>query len=158
MLFSFLTSCTKEESFDLPTDGQETSIDDNEVSTLEPTKLEVDLFDQVNEYRESLNLASLKFDKYTYSEAIRHNKYMISQGKRSHANFNNRATKIAEKVGATLVAENIADNYTTIEAVLEAWKESDGHKENLEGNFTHSAISIREDAKGKLYFTQIFFK
>jgi len=158
-LISFFTSCTKESDFDLSDDGQDSSIIDNsEFSDLEPTVLEIELFDLVNEYRESKNLSKFIFDKFTYSEALRHNKFMISQGERSHANFNSRASNISEKMGAQLVAENIADNYNTINAVLEAWKESEGHRKNLEADFTHSAISIKEDAKGKLYFTQIFFK
>jgi uncharacterized protein YkwD len=36
--------------------------------------------------------------------------------------------------------------------------ESDGHKRNIEGDYTHSAISIKENEEGDLYFTQLFFK
>ena len=35
---------------------------------------------------------------------------------------------------------------------------SAGHKANIEGDFTHFGISIRTNAEGKKYYTNIFVK
>ncbi len=47
----------------------------------------------------------------------------------------------------------------TAQAVVEAWLNSAGHKANIEGNYTHFGIAIRENpVNGKKYFTNIFAK
>jgi uncharacterized protein YkwD len=46
-------------------------------------------------------------------------------------------------LGAVQVSENVAYNYQSNEGVLNAWLMSDGHKENIEGDYTHFGISIK---------------
>jgi uncharacterized protein YkwD len=59
-------------------------------------------------------------------------------------------------VGAKLVGENVAYNFSTSQAVFDAWILSPEHKKNIEGNYTNFGISIRENAKGQKYYTNIF--
>jgi uncharacterized protein YkwD len=62
-------------------------------------------------------------------------------------------------LGASYVTENIAYNYNSPQAVLNAWLASESHKSNLEGNYTHFGLSIREHpTTGKKYYTNIFAK
>jgi uncharacterized protein YkwD len=61
-------------------------------------------------------------------------------------------------LGAKKVGENIAFNYNTPQAVLDAWLNSPIHKQYIEGDFTHFGISIRLNSEGKKYYTNIFMK
>ena len=116
------------------------------------------LFDLINSHRQSLDLSSLTFSQEAYVHAQEHNSYMIAQGELSHANFNVRAAKISQETSAIKVAENIAKDYTSAEQALQAWLSSADHRGTIEGDFSHSALSITSDSAGKPYYTQIFFK
>ena len=51
------------------------------------------------------------------------------------------------------VAENIARGYTSPESVVQGWINSEGHRRNIMGNYTH--IGIGYDQNGH-YWTQLF--
>jgi uncharacterized protein YkwD len=152
LLFSCF-SCTTEEA---QTPTLEESIQDEVVVNM--TAQEAELFDMINTHRESKNLNTLVFDGDAYIEASDHTEYMIKTGHNGHANFNERAKNISAKKPVKFVAENVGDNFKTIDEAFKAWLNSSGHKENLEGNYTHSAISVKKDKNDKLFFTQIFFR
>ncbi len=158
---SLMASCTKDIAHEQD-DIQSLFVDGNEnkeeESSVNPSAIEVQLFDMINDHRVSVNLSELSFEAFTYAQAEKHNYYMISKGHRSHAHFGERAALIAEKVGAEFVAENLASDYQNIEDALEDWLKSPGHLENIEGDFTHTGLSIKADASGMLYLTQIFYK
>ncbi len=155
----FISSCSRHElsSFDYE------QLDESEkevflVSTAEHSTQEAELLELINNYRLSINLNVLSFEGSSYYFAKKHSTYMISQGITSHANFANRAKQISMNTGAIYVAENVAKDYDTINEAFEAWLASEGHRLNLEGDYTHSAISIKENDEGNLYFTQLFFR
>lgn len=127
-------------------------------SSATASEIENQLFNMVNTHRTSLNLNALTFDSLSYFYASEHSEYMISKGETSHFKFEERAAEISAQTGAEYVAENVANDYLTIEDAMEAWLESPGHKVNIEGNYTHSALSIKKDANNNLYFTQIFYR
>ena len=66
-------------------------------------------------------------------------------------------TEIA-KVDASAVAENVAKDYPTAKITFEKWVASSGHRKNIEGDFTHTAVSVKKDAAGHYYFTQLFYR
>jgi len=136
------------------------TLDAPELSTvdLEIQAMEEELHELVNTYRTDVGLQGLAFSKDAYSYARAHNDYMISKGKLSHDGFNERATKVAEATNAVSVSENVARNYLDAEGALQGWLASTSHKNTIEGEYTHTTISIKPDADGNLYFTQIFFK
>jgi len=76
----------------------------------------------------------------------------------NHDNFNVRYSNLVNGVGAKSVAENVAYGYDSADAVVKAWIASEGHKENIEGNFTHFGIAVDQDKNGKNYFTNIFMR
>jgi uncharacterized protein YkwD len=159
VLSVFIHSCSRHEL--TPLNFEQVADPDKEVflvSTAAHTDMESELFEIINNYRVSLNLNTLNFEGASYYFAKKHSEYMISQGKTSHDNFAKRAEQISINTGATNVAENVAKDYDTSVEAFEAWLESDGHKRNIEGDYTHSAISIKENEEGDLYFTQLFFK
>lgn len=155
--FFMLLSCRKYEYIEYT--GPRSSFEEKNgvlVSTDTHTGVENKLFDLVNEYRSSQGLNKLQFESVSYYFAKEHTKYMISKKQTSHAFFNKRAENISKRTGATMVSENVAKDYDTIYEAFEAWLESPGHRKNLEGDYTHSAIGIVKDSNGNLYFTQIF--
>ncbi len=119
---------------------------------------EAALFDLLNAYRQSRALSPLTFSAEAYEHAEAHNQFMISQGELSHEGFAERASKISRELQANFVAENVAKDYTSAEMALEGWLESSAHKSTIEGDFTHSTLSIMLDTKGNPYYTQIFFR
>lgn len=122
------------------------------------TTEEAILFDLFNAYRQSKALTPLAFSAEAYTYAEEHNEYMISKGELSHEGFSERASKISRELHADFVAENVAKDYTSAEAALEGWLESTAHRNTIEGDFTHSTLSITLDADGNPYYTQIFFR
>ena len=57
----------------------------------------------------------------------------------------------------SFIGENLAINFQTEEAVINAWMKSSSHKENiLEENFTETGIAIATNNEGKIIIVQIF--
>jgi uncharacterized protein YkwD len=120
---------------------------------------EVETMQLINDYRVSIGLNSLEKINYISVESEGHNNYMIANNVVNHNGFVNRSENIIKTLGAKTVSENIAYNYSSPQAALNAWLSSPGHKENIVGNYTHFGISIRENTEtGKKYYTNIFAK
>lgn len=132
-----------------------------ELSTIESISVpefEAQLLVKVNEHRASLGLSPLQNNAAAYQEASSHNDYMIGRGNISHDNFEQRASRIVLETFAKEVGENVAWNHATVNLALEGWLKSPPHKSTLEGAYTHTAISIKKDSNGTLYYTQIFIQ
>lgn len=122
------------------------------------SQIEEEIMDAVNDHRISLGLSVLKrVDGITF-QAHDHNKYMIQNNKVSHDNFSERYIALVNEIGAKAVGENLAYGYQTSGAVIKAWLNSEGHRENLEGDHTHFGIAVSQDAQGRNYFTNIFVR
>ena len=120
---------------------------------------EIETMNLINSHRVSLGLNALvKIDYISYKSG-EHNDYMIANNVVNHNDFVARSENIIKVLGAKKVDENIAFNFNTPQAALTAWLASPGHKVNVEGDFTHFGIAIKEDpATGKKYYTNIFIK
>ncbi|WP_167498075.1 CAP domain-containing protein [Flavobacterium resistens] len=120
---------------------------------------ELETLKLINDYRVSIGLNALEPINHISAKCEEHNKYMIEKNVVDHNDFVARSENLEKVLGAKKVGENVAYNYKTSEAVVKAWLESPGHKENIEGNFTHFGIAITVDAKtGKKYYTNIFVR
>lgn len=118
---------------------------------------ELELMQLINDYRISIGLNALEKVNHISNRCEEHNKYMIANKILDHNDFASRSENIVKVLSAKNVAENVAYNYKTSEAVLKAWLASPGHKKNIEGKYTHFGISISTDpATGKKYYTNIF--
>lgn len=150
MLFSF--SCS--------TDSIEEEKAEAIVSSYVPeTKLmEVEILDLINKHRESLSLNKLNDMSAIKSEAYGHNNYMIENDEVSHANFFKRKDNLVKNVGAVAVAENVAYAFSSPQSVVNAWLNSEGHKNVIEGDYTNFDISAEQDEEGKWYYTNIFIR
>lgn len=140
-------SCTKESAEPL-----------NIVESQNVTEVEQELLNTVNEHRMSLGKNTLEFNSAAYREANSHTDYMIAKGAINHDNFTARASGISAETDAEFVAENVAKDYATASGAFEGWLNSTNHKRTMEDDFTHTAVSVKKDADGTLYFTQIFYR
>ncbi|MDC6362282.1 MULTISPECIES: CAP domain-containing protein [Flavobacteriaceae] len=130
----------------------------NEKISIDPNGIEDKLMDMVNEHRVSIGMNTLQDSPSSYKYAEEHNNYMIAKNKLSHDNFESRANKIAEETDAIGISENVARYYISAEKTMEAWLVSDSHKKALEGDYTHTTLSVQLDKEGRPYYTQIFIK
>lgn len=121
-------------------------------------EVELQLLDIVNDHRRTIGQTPLEFSEVAYEYANEHNDYMISQGDINHHNFSARASKISSQIGAEFVAENVAKDYDNAAEAFQGWLDSSSHKKTMEGDFTHTAVSVKINDTGEFYFTQIFFR
>jgi len=144
------TSCTKE------------SIENVNVGSFPKAEnvvaVEQELLLAVNDHRAALGQTVLEYSAVAHKYADNHNDYMIAKGDLSHDNFSARASSISSEVNAEYVAENVAKDYDNAQEALEGWLNSSSHKKTMEGEFTHTAVSVKKDANGNFYFTQLFYR
>lgn len=119
---------------------------------------EIEAMALINEYRVSIGLNELQQINHISYKSEEHDNYMITNNVVNHDDFVARSENIMKVLGAKSVSENIAYNYNSPQAALDAWLKSPSHKANIEGNFTHFGLSIRVSAEGKKYYTNIFVK
>lgn len=122
------------------------------------TEMESQMLDIVNQHRAEMGLSPFQFSKVAYDCANAHTDYMISQGQISHDNFMARATMIEAEANAQMVEENVAKGYTSTQLALKAWLNSPDHRKPLEGDLNYTGISIKVDASGNLYYTELFYR
>ena len=146
-----LSSCSKE-SLEDRASAEFTS----EVLPVDYSDLELEVLDLVNDYRAANDLPQLEFLDEISKQAQNHNLHMIETNEVCHDDFADRYSLLVQSVRAKAVSENVAFGYRTADAVVAAWVKSEGHKKNLDGEFTHFGISVKEDAEGKFYYTNIF--
>lgn len=148
-----LFSCSKEEvAPNEPQTSSQVNVKYNYTSD------ELEVLKLINDYRASKGLNMLEKVDYIATVSEGHDNYMISVGEVSHNNFQDRHEALVKNLGAKTVSENVAYNYSTPQGVFNAWLASDGHRLNMEGDFTHFGIAIRANADGKKYYTNLFMK
>lgn len=124
----------------------------------ESKEIEIEILELINQYRLDKGLTSLENNEVVKGKAFGHTDYMIKNDNVSHDYFFSRKNYLEENIGAYKVSENVAYAYTSAESVVKAWIKSDGHRMNIEGDFTHFGVSAEQNAEGKWYYTNIFIK
>lgn len=119
---------------------------------------ELETMQLINDYRVSIGLNALEKINHISFKCEEHNKYMIENNVLNHNDFTSRSNNIMSALNAKKVGENVAKGYKTSAAALKAWLDSPGHKENIEGNYTHFGIAVTTDPTGQKYYTNIFVK
>lgn len=139
-------------------------LSENEVNTIDlptaPTAkdIEIEIIERINEHRLALGLNALNSHNTIKAVAFTHTDYMIASNHVSHDNFFLRKNSLVQNASATVVSENVAYAFSSAESVVNAWLRSEGHRLNIEGDFTYCDVSAELDADGKWYFTNIFMK
>ena len=152
LVFSLMfTSCSEE---NIDTDLYDTS----SLIVPENKEIEVEILALINQYRVDKGLSSLDQMDVIKAQAYTHTDYMIEQAKPSHDNFFKRSKYLKEHSGAKRVSENVAYGFSSAQSVVNAWVNSEEHKKNMEGDYTHFQISAELSEDGKWYFTNMFIK
>lgn len=123
--------------------------------------LNLAIFTQVNQYRQSHNLPALIFDPAISAQAQAHSDVMAKSGKLSHDHFNERVDSISAQVSYKSAAENVASNrgYARPDTIaVKGWIDSPGHHHNLIGRYDRTGIGVAKNPKGEYFFTQIFVR
>lgn len=135
-------------------------LDDESTTISENSDLEIKVFEEINQYRESKELGALINSDAISKVARLHSDNMATGNTEfGHTGFDERFDNICEDVeGTSGMAENVAYGYLTAKSVSEGWVSSVGHKKNIEGDYTHTGVGISKAKDGTIYFTQIFVK
>lgn len=150
-VLNFMFSCTTDDA------NQETSENLTVVTEYNYSAVELETMELINNYRVSKGLNALKIINHISYKSEEHDNYMIANNVVNHNDFEARSTNIMKVLKAQNVGENIAYNYISGKGAFDAWLRSEVHKKNIEGNYTHFGISVRENpATGKKYYTNIF--
>lgn len=122
--------------------------------------LEQQVLVHINQYRQQHGLKPLTLDERISQEARDHSQNMARHRVGfGHSHFQTRIKHLHQSIkDSGAGAENVAYNYKDGADVVRNWLTSPGHKQNIDGNYTHTGIGIARDNHGKLYFTQIFLK
>ena len=154
-LVLLVTSCQKDEGF---TNEQVNYSIDLNLANETDWQMADQILVLINAHRATLSLSEIKKDQqYASAYAVDHTLYMIEEAQINHDNFGIRSQALRNK-GAIAVGENVAYGYSTAESVVGAWLNSSGHREAIEGNYTHSGFGIVKNAGGGYYFTQLFYR
>lgn len=129
-----------------------------EIIVPETKSIELEILELINSYRRDLGLTVLGNLKIIKSQAYSHTDYMIEQENMSHDYFFARKSFLQSKTGASRVAENVAFGFSTAQAVVSAWLDSEDHRNTIEGDFTDFDISAEQNEFGFWYYTNIFIK
>ncbi len=124
-------------------------------------KLELVIYDRINQYRQSKNLPPLAFDPIVAATAKAHSEDMARKSILSHDGFHERFESVSEAMSVQSAAENVATNrgYADPEIIaIQSWLESPGHHHNIVGRYNTTGIGIVQNSRGEYYFTQIFVR
>lgn len=150
LLFLCLISCSKDGIYPEQFEAGNLSI--------EVSGIQKDVIEYVNAYREDHDLPYLEYMSVIKDVAAKHTDYMIEKGEVNHDYFFTREKDLEEKANAVSVGENVAYAYSTAEGVVNAWINSDKHRDNIEGDFTHIGVSAKKNREGRIYYTLMFIK
>ncbi|WP_299158063.1 CAP domain-containing protein [uncultured Tenacibaculum sp.] len=123
----------------------------------ENTSITQEIHELINKYRVSKGKSQLIFSKDASSIALKHTKYMINVKKISHDKFDDRFKELQNLDNAIGAAENVASHQKTANQVVQNWINSNGHRKNIEGNYSHTGIGVEKNSSGNYYFTQLFY-
>lgn len=152
-LVALLTfSCSSEEF-------PEETIDNIELQNAPEAKtIEIEILELINSHRIGMGLNALQNHNTIKAVAYTHTDYMVEVNNVSHDNFFQRKNSLIQNASATRVSENVAYAFSSAQSVVNAWLNSEGHRANIEGDFTDFDVSAEKNGEGKWYFTNIFIK
>lgn len=149
----FLMSCSVSE------EGNTATQNTSEIIDIAYAQLDYEIAELINAHRISIGLQALNILNHASYEAISHNQYMVNQGMLSHDHFSERSQNLKAAVDAKQVSENVGYGYSSAESLVNAWLNSEGHRQAIENPiYTDFGISSKKDAIGSDYVTNIFVK
>jgi uncharacterized protein YkwD len=123
-------------------------------SSMTIAALEQSIHNQIDRYRQSLNLPPLKIDPTVSAQARSHSEEMARSGTLSHT-----MDSVDRKSKYPTAAENIAtsqDYQQPDRIAVQDWLASPAHKQHILGNYNLTGIGVAKNSQGEYFFTQIF--
>lgn len=122
------------------------------------SKIEEQIVQLINEYRQKKGLPKLKPVDYISKEALKHSKRMAKKSVPfGHAGFDDRMNRIQKHDDKSIAfAENVAYGNMNAQTAVDMWLNSAGHKKNITGKYSHTGVGVYRGKGNTLYFTQIF--
>ncbi|MGH7169909.1 MAG: CAP domain-containing protein [Gemmataceae bacterium] len=136
--------------------------DKKESTKFEMTKDEQTLLELLNKERTKADLPALKPNPMLFKAARGHSANMAKQEKMEHVLDGKRPAQRVEATGYNWgkVSENIAvsqGGQPPLAVIVKSWMDSKTHRENLLSNrVTETGLGIARNAKGEIYYTQVF--
>lgn len=152
MVLLTFSSCSTE---DLPVDSIDAIILQNAPA---PKEIEIEILELINEHRISVGLNPLNNLNIVKSVAFSHTDYMVEVNSVNHDNFYQRKISLEQNANAKKVGENVAYAYSSARSLVNAWLNSDSHRQNIEGDYTDFEVSAEQNREGKWYYTNMFIK
>jgi uncharacterized protein YkwD len=124
--------------------------------------------EQVNAYRQSKGRSALQrhagLDRLAqqHCEYLRKNRgtFSLSGKNVSHYGFEGRALYARESFSMNSVSENVAatsrSSANPAPVLLELWKNSKSHHQNMLESWTHTGVGVVVDSDGMVFSTQLF--
>ena len=128
----------------------------------EAAALEARVFDLINVYRDAQGLPPLIANAEVAEIARAHSEAMgAGRVPFGHDGFADRAGQIIRDGLGTSVGENVAWNagYRDVAGqAFDAWIASQGHHENIVGDYTETGIGVVRTHDGRYFLTQLFVR
>ena len=156
----FLFFACNPNSLDVPTGQLSSSSSEwgmvNASEEFEFSEDELILLEDINAIRLNIGLDEFEPEPLIGSLARLHSENMaIGDIDLGHDGFQSRIASLYGDIDVISAAENVGSNRNLGDAI-DAWLDSDGHADNILGDYNLSGVGISEDADGQLYLTQIF--
>lgn len=116
--------------------------------------LEQSIHNQIDRYRQSLNLPPLTIDPAVSAKARARSEKMAKSGTLVHT-----MDSVEQQRKYPTAAENIASiqDYAQPDLlVVQDWLASPAHKQHILGKYNLTGIGVAKNSKGEYFFTQIF--
>ncbi len=124
-----------------------------------PEELEVSLL--VNDHRLDVELPPMTLLEEFSLLARKHSEAMaMGDVDLGHDGFSDRYEMARTVAILSSAGENVGMNYAAQDPVnnaIDNWLDSDGHRQNIEGDFNLTGVGIARNELGAIYFTQLFF-
>ncbi len=123
-------------------------------SSMTISALELSIHNQIDEYRQSLNLPPLTIDPTISAQARAHSQEMAQAGALGHT-----MDSVERRHKYPTAAENVASIQNAPDPdrmAVKDWIDSPAHKQHILGNYNLTGIGVAKNAEGEYFFTQIF--
>jgi uncharacterized protein YkwD len=120
--------------------------------------LNEEILKYTNKFRQSKHLPALEM-RDDLNEIARKHSADMAKGRCSfgHSGYEQRQAEVQRIITPFHgMGENVAYGPTTGKEVVTLWKNSPDHRENMLGNYKYTGIGTAADAKGSIYYTEIF--
>lgn len=117
------------------------------------------LVDRTNAERKKKDLPELKPNPKLFVAARKHTAHMARVDRLAHELDGRKLSDRVKEAGyqAEEVGENVASGQPSAEEVVTEWmKAEDTRKHILDSKYTEIGVGVAKNAKGMLYFTQMF--